>query len=174
MEKVVLVDIDDRQIGEMEKMEAHQKAVLHRAISVFVVNSKGQWLLQRRAFGKYHSNGLWSNTACSHPAPGETTGEAAKRRLQEEMGMEPPLNHLFQFIYQAQLDSNLTEHELDHVFVGISDKLPKPNPDEVSDFKYIDFVDLKNDVTLNPQNYTEWFKLIFDRVQREYTQKFSN
>ncbi|MBN2745793.1 MAG: isopentenyl-diphosphate Delta-isomerase [Bacteroidales bacterium] len=174
MEKVILVDVNDQPVGEMEKMEAHQKAILHRAISVFVVNSNGQWLLQRRAFGKYHSNGLWSNTACSHPAPGETTAQAAHRRLQQEMGMEVPLNHLFQFVYQAQLDSNLTEHELDHVFIGISDNLPNPNPDEVSDFKYMDFVDLKNDVTLNPQNYTVWFKLIFDRVQLEYNQKFSN
>lgn len=165
MEKVILVDENDIPIGEMEKMEAHVQGLLHRAISVFIINSNGEWLLHRRAMEKYHSKGLWTNTSCSHPCPGEATADAAIRRLKFEMNLDTPLKELFHFTYKAQLENGLTEHEIDHVFVGYSDILPVPNPDEVMDYTYISVEDLNNDMALHPTNYTEWFKLIYKRVQ---------
>lgn len=168
-EKVILVDEQDREIGTMEKMEAHRNPRLHRAISVFIVNSKGEWLLQQRALGKYHSNGLWSNTCCSHPRPGETSHEAAIRRLHEEMGMQADLKELFHFIYREELDNNLSEFELDHVFVGISESIPNINPNEVLSWKYISFPELKKNVEKNPENYTVWFKKIMDEVNQRLT-----
>lgn len=162
---VILVDSNDNQMGVSEKMEAHCKALLHRAVSVFVVNSKGEWLLQRRALCKYHSSGLWTNTCCTHPYPDETSIEAAKRRLMEEMGMSCELNELFSFTYKEVLDNDLTEYELDHVFIGITDEKPKINLEELMEWKYINFADLKNDIELNPAKYTVWFKKIFERVQ---------
>ena len=165
-ERVVLVDKNDNELGTMAKMEAHQKALLHRAISVFIINSKGEWLLQRRALHKYHSSGLWSNSACTHPRPGESYLEAAHRRLKEEMGMKCELKDLFNFIYKEKLDNELTEHELDHVFVGCSDEIPNFNPEEVCDYKYISFNDLKNDIHANPNDYTFWFKHVLDNVQK--------
>ena len=164
-EKVVLVDENDRELGTMYKMEAHQKAVLHRAISVFILNDKGEWLLQRRALNKYHSSGLWSNAACTHPRPGESYKQAAHRRLKEEMGMECELTDVFNFIYKGKLDNELTEHELDHVFVGYSENKPNFNPKEVCDYQYIKFDDLKKDVHENPDKYTYWFKHVFENVQ---------
>src|SRR5690606_3613335 len=131
---VILVDENDNETGTMQKMEAHQKALLHRAISVFICNSNGEWLLQKRALQKYHSNGLWTNTSCSHPFPGESNLDAANRRLFEEMGIKAGLTEIFTFIYKEQLDNELTEHELDHVFFGISDVEPEINPDEVDDW----------------------------------------
>jgi isopentenyl-diphosphate delta-isomerase len=163
---VVLVDESDKEIGIAEKMEAHRKSLLHRAISVFIVNSKGQWLLQRRSMSKYHSQGLWTNACCTHPFPGESNVDAAKRRLKEEMGLSSDLRKLFHFTYIEKLDNELTEHELDHVFVGVTDDLPKINTDEVMDYKYIDFKDLNEDIKRNPQNYTVWFRMIFERVQQ--------
>jgi isopentenyl-diphosphate Delta-isomerase len=168
---VILVDINDQETGTMEKMEAHRKALLHRAISVFITNSKGEWLLQRRALDKYHSKGLWTNTCCSHPFPGETVMEAALRRLQEEMGMECPLQHLFSFIYKKKLDTELTEHELDHVDHGITDKTPAINDKEVMEWKYISFTDLLTDIKLYPGKYTAWFRKIFERVQQQLIQE---
>lgn len=165
MEKVILVDSYDRPIGEMEKMEAHVKGILHRAISVFILNSKGEWLLHRRAMEKYHSKGLWTNTSCSHPFPEEPTADAALRRLRFEMNLETELKELFHFTYKAELENGLTEHEIDHVFVGYSDAIPVPNPDEVMDYKYISVNDLNNEIDKNPELYTEWFKLIYKRVQ---------
>ena len=167
--QVILVDDKDRECGFMEKNEAHRKAILHRAISVFVTNTKGEWLLQRRAMDKYHSQGLWTNTCCSHPLPGETNLDAARRRLMEEMGMESGLNHLFSFIYKEKLDNELTEHELDHVFHGISDELPVINVKEVTEWKYVSFHELKTDVITNPQKYTVWFKEIFKKVNQIIT-----
>lgn len=161
---VILVDSDDKQIGVSEKMEAHRKALLHRAVSVFIINSKGEWLLQRRALSKYHSNGLWTNTCCSHPYPNESSIDAANRRLVEEMGMKCQLKELFSFTYKEVLDNELAEYEFDHVFVGISDENPIINLDEVMEWKYINFIDLKNDIHQNPHNYTVWFKKIFERV----------
>jgi isopentenyl-diphosphate delta-isomerase len=162
--QVILVDSDDNQTGTMEKMEAHRKALLHRAISVFIFNSNGDWLLQRRALDKYHSGGLWTNTCCSHPFPGETVIDAANRRLNEEMGMKCGLKALFSFTYKEALDNELTEYEFDHVIFGISDKLPLINKKEVNDWRYHSYFHLHNDLQLNPENYTVWFRKIFERV----------
>ena len=161
---VILVDKNDNQIGVMEKMEAHRKALLHRAISVFICNSKGKWLLQRRSLNKYHSNGLWTNSCCSHPYPNESAIEAANRRLMEEMGLECELEELFSFTYIEALDNKLTEHEFDHVFFGITDELPSHNSDEVLEWKYIDYHKMVEDIHQNPDDYTVWFKKIFKRV----------
>lgn len=161
---VILVDKADNEIGQMEKLDAHKKALLHRAISVFICNSKGEWLLQRRALNKYHSNGLWSNTCCSHPFPGESSLEAANRRLKEEMGLETNLEEIFWFTYKETLDNELIEHELDHVFIGFTDIQPKINMTEVVEWKYINPDDLKTDIKNHPEKYTVWFKMIFDRV----------
>lgn len=168
--KVILVDKEDNIIGLMEKMEAHKKALLHRAVSVFIFNTKGQWLLQRRAMEKYHSAGLWTNTCCTHPFSAETYPEAANRRLKEEMGMEAELTDIFNFIYKEKLDDQLSEHELDHVFVGITDKTPIPEPNEVMQWQYIDSEDLFNDINNNPENYTVWFKKIVSRVHKNISQ----
>ena len=169
-EYVILVDKDDLPIGSEEKMEAHRRALLHRAISVFIVNSKGEWLIQRRATAKYHSGGLWTNTCCTHPQLGESTAQAAKRRLLFEMGMDCRIKHLFSFIYCQPLDNEMTENELDHVFVGICGDLPLINPDEVMAYRYIDTASLNADMDANPANYTVWFKIIAQRVQQEIAQ----
>ena len=164
---VILVDESDKEIGQIEKLEAHKKGLLHRAISVFICNSKGEWLLQRRALDKYHSNGLWTNTCCSHPFPGEKSIEAANRRLKEEMGLETNLKEIFWFTYKENVDNDLTEHELDHVFIGYTDEHPNINADEVLEWKYINMEDLKVDIGKNPEKYTVWFKMIFQRVNSE-------
>lgn len=161
---VILVDEADCECGIMEKMEAHRKALLHRAVSVFITNSKGEWLMQRRAIDKYHSKGLWTNTCCSHPLPGETNRDAARRRLMEEMGLESELRHLFHFVYREKLEDELTEHELDHVFCGISDDLPVLNDKEVMEWKYIPFPELQVDISHHPGKYTIWFRKIFEKV----------
>lgn len=161
---VVLVDELDNQVGTMEKMEAHRKALLHRAVSVFIMNSKGEWLMQQRALSKYHSSGLWSNTCCTHPNPGESYSEAAHRRLMEEMGMECELEELFDFIYKIKLDNELTEHELDHVFIGVTDVMPEINREEVEDWKYMKLEDIKIDVLKNPESYSYWFRKIYETV----------
>lgn len=161
---VILVDENDHPVGVMEKMEAHRLAALHRAVSVFITNSKGDWILQRRAFNKYHSNGLWANTCCSHPYPGESSLEAAHRRLKEEMGIECQLNEIFSFIYREPLDNDLSEHELDHIFVGVSDDFPEMNKDEVVEWKAISFSELHADMISNPDAYTVWFRKLYERV----------
>jgi isopentenyl-diphosphate Delta-isomerase len=161
---VVLVDHQDVELGVMEKMQAHEKALLHRAVSVFVFNSQGEWLLQRRAAHKYHSAGLWTNTCCTHPQPGEKSIDAARSRLDEEMGMEAPLAEVFDFIYCEALDNALTEHELDHVFVGVTDTLPTINVDEVMEYKYVSTDWLQRDIQNCPQQYTVWFRKIVDQV----------
>ena len=163
-EKVILVDNTDNAIGLMEKMEAHEKAVLHRAFSVFIFNSEGLLMLQQRALHKYHSPGLWTNTVCSHPRDGETTEEAAHRRIVEEMGFDCDFAEAFSFVYKAEVGQGLIEHEYDHVFIGKSDEKPEINHDEVASWKYIDVNDLLKDVSQNPQNYTEWFKIALDEV----------
>ncbi|RIJ45632.1 isopentenyl-diphosphate Delta-isomerase [Maribellus luteus] len=165
-EQVIVVDENDVVLGSMEKMEAHRNPVLHRAISVFIVNSEGEWLLQQRALGKYHSNGLWTNTCCSHPQPGESSLDAANRRLAEEMGLKAELTEKFHFIYREPLDNDLTEYELDHVFVGVSNQVPNINTNEVLSYKYIAYDDLKKDIETNPDNYTVWFLKIVDRVNQ--------
>lgn len=159
---VILVDENDQPIGTMEKIEAHEKAVLHRAFSVFIINQKGEIMLQQRASHKYHSPLLWTNTCCSHQRVGETNLEAGKRRLQEEMGFEVPLKELFHFIYKAPFDNGLTEHELDHVMIGYYNEEPNINPEEVESWKWMGIEDIRKDMTENPETYTVWFKIIFD------------
>jgi isopentenyl-diphosphate Delta-isomerase len=162
-EKVVLVDLEDHQIGTMGKMEAHEKALLHRAFSIFVLNSKQELLLQQRALSKYHSPGLWTNTCCSHQREGESNLEAGNRRLMEEMGMAVNLEELFTFIYKTSFDNGLSEHELDHVMLGYTDLDPKINTDEVASFKWMSLEALKKDLTENPERYTVWFAIVFNR-----------
>ena len=164
MEEVILVDEQDQQIGAMEKMEAHKQGKLHRAFSVFVFNSNGDLLLQKRNKDKYHSGGKWTNTCCSHPKPEETTEEGAHRRLHEEMGMACELDYVFNFLYRADLDNELIEHELDHVFFGTSDRQPILNPLEAEDFKYINLKKLQVDMAKNPAAYTEWLKICLPYV----------
>jgi isopentenyl-diphosphate delta-isomerase len=163
-EEVVLVDSQDNIIGYMEKIEAHKKALLHRAISVFIFNTKGEWLLQKRSNSKYHSPNLWTNTCCTHPLKGESYINASNRRLKFEMGLEAKLIDVHNFIYNEKLDNELTEHELDHVFVGITNTAPKINLDEVSEWKYINTKMLFDDISINPQNYTIWFKQIVETI----------
>ena len=162
-EKVILVNSNDEPIGLMPKMEAHEKALLHRAFSVFVVNNKNELMLQQRAHSKYHSPGLWTNTCCSHQRDGEENIEAGLRRLQEEMGFETPLEYLFNFIYKAPFDNGLTEHELDHVMLGRYEGEPKINPEEVASWKWMDIDEVHKDLNENPASYTVWFAIIFDR-----------
>jgi len=162
-EKVILVDKNNQQIGLMPKMEAHEKAVLHRAFSIFVMNEKGETMLQQRASHKYHSPLLWTNTCCSHQRDGETNIEAGKRRLVEEMGFTVDLKEVFSFIYKAPFDNGLTEHELDHVMVGYSNQVPEINPEEVADWKWMHPKTIKTDIIQNPDEYTAWFKIIFER-----------
>jgi isopentenyl-diphosphate delta-isomerase len=166
MIKVILVDKNDNQIGTEEKLKAHQEGKLHRAFSIFLFNSKGEMLLQKRAKTKYHSGGLWSNTCCSHPRPGKDLLSEVKKRLKEEMGIEngvKDLKELFSFIYKANL-GKLTEHEFDYVFVGEFNGTPEPNPEEVEDWKWIKPEELRKDVKGNPQKYTEWFRIVLDKV----------
>ncbi len=163
-EQVILVDKDDNQLGFMAKLEAHEKGLLHRAFSVFLFNDKNELLLQKRALSKYHSPGLWTNTCCSHPRDGESITEAANRRLSEEMGIAAQLEQKFSFIYVAELDQGLTEHELDHVLMGNYNGHPHINPEEVADWKYIDIEELQMDVAQNTVNYTEWFKICLQKV----------
>lgn len=160
-ELVVLVDEQDNQLGLMPKMEAHEKAVLHRAFSVFVFNDQGELMLQQRAADKYHSPLLWTNTCCSHQRDGESSLEAGKRRLQEEMGFVCDLEEVFSFVYKAPFDNGLTEHELDHVMVGTYNGTPNINPEEVASYKWMTLEDVKKDVEQNPDEYTAWFKIIF-------------
>jgi len=162
-ELVVLVNENNEQIGLMPKMEAHQKAVLHRAFSVFVLNNKNELMLQQRAADKYHSPLLWANTCCSHQRENETNVEAGNRRLQEEMGFNTSLKELFSFIYKAPFDNGLTEHELDHVMIGYYNQDPIINKDEVQDWKWMDIDLVRKDIQQNPDIYTAWFKIIFDK-----------
>ena len=163
-EKVILVNEQDEQIGLMPKMEAHEKALLHRAFSVFVFNDKNELLLQQRAMSKYHSPGLWTNTCCSHQREGETNIQAGKRRLQEEMGFVTELTETVSFIYKAPFDNGLTEHELDHIMIGYYSKEPNINKDEVENWKWMTLEDIKADMVLNPETYTVWFKIIFEKL----------
>lgn len=158
--EVILVDTHDNEIGKMGKLEVHQKGELHRAFSVFIFNNKNELLLQRRAFGKYHSEGLWTNTCCSHPAPGETILQAANRRLMEEMELECSLESSFSFIYKAELANNLIEYELDHVILGFSDETPHINPSEAIAFKWLNVETIVEDIKNHPEQYTVWFKII--------------
>ena len=166
MEQVVLVDEQDHPIGLMEKQAAHIGPHLHRAFSVFIFNSEGELLMQQRALSKYHSPGLWTNTCCSHPRDGETLAEATSRRLMEEMGMRCEMHEVYTFIYKAPVGQGLTEHEFDHVWIGRSDDTPQINREEVESWKYMSLSDLKKDIQLHPELYTEWFKITFEEMSR--------
>lgn len=170
-ENVILVDRQDNQIGLMPKLEAHEKALLHRAFSVFVFNDKGELMLQQRAAHKYHSPLLWTNTCCSHQRAGETNIQAGRRRLREEMGFECELEDTFWFIYKAPFDNGLTEHELDHVLIGYYDDDPEINPEEVNDFQWISLDDLTRDMEENSEKYTVWFKIIFNEYRQRLLKK---
>ena len=160
---VLIVNENDEQIGVMPKLEAHEKALLHRAFSVFIFNDKNELMLQQRAFQKYHSPGLWTNTCCSHQREGESNIEAGKRRLKEEMGFVTELQETISFIYKAPFDNGLTEHEFDHVMIGYYNSEPKININEVADWKWMSLENVRLDIKNHPENYTAWFKIIFDK-----------
>ncbi|TXD49412.1 isopentenyl-diphosphate Delta-isomerase [Polaribacter sp. IC073] len=168
-EFVILVDVNDQPIGLMEKIEAHEKALLHRAFSVFIFNEKGELMLQQRAASKYHSPLLWTNTCCSHQREGESNVEAGRRRLQEEMGFVTDIKEVFSFIYKAPFDNGLTEHEFDHVMVGSYNEAPQLNKEEAEAYKWVALEDVKKDIEENPAIYTEWFKIIFDKSYKKLT-----
>lgn len=164
---VILVDENDNPQGTMEKIEAHEKAKLHRAFSVFIYNSDNELMLQQRALTKYHTPGLWTNTCCSHQKLGESNIEAGKRRLQEEMGFSTELQETISFIYKAPFENGLTEHEYDYILVGEFNEEPKPNPEEVHAWKWMKLEDIEVDIKKNPKDYTEWFKIIFEKHKSE-------
>ncbi len=164
---VILVDKNDKKIGLMPKMEAHEKGVLHRAFSVFIFNDKNELMLQKRNINKYHSPGLWTNTCCSHQKDGESNINAGKRRLKEEMGFCVDLNELDSFKYYVKFDNGLIEHELDHILIGEYNGSFKVNPDEVDEWKWLALDKIKHDIITNPNNYTEWFKIIMDNYYNE-------
>jgi isopentenyl-diphosphate delta-isomerase len=166
-ERVVLVDENDAEVGTLEKQRAHLEGRLHRALSVFVLNSRGEMLLQRRASGKYHSGGLWTNTCCSHPRPGEAVDEAARRRLREEMGIDVDLTPLFEFTYRADVGEGLVEHEYDHVFAGHYDGEPVPSVDEVDGWRWVPVAEVARQVREDPDAFTPWFRVVFARPDWE-------
>lgn len=167
-ERVILVDENDREMGSEEKIKAHEDGgKLHRAFSVFIFNSKGEMLLQKRAVSKYHFGGLWTNTCCSHPHPGDPIEKTVHEKLKQEMGFDIELKEVFTFIYRAEFDNGLTEHELDHVFIGKFDGEPQPNPEEADDWKWVNVEELQRDVKENPDNYTPWFRIALERVLSE-------
>jgi isopentenyl-diphosphate delta-isomerase len=171
MDYVVLVDSQDNELGKMEKLEAHEKGLLHRAFSIFLFNSKGEMLIQQRALSKYHSPGLWTNACCSHPAPNESIIQAGNRRLKEELGLTTELVDAFNFEYRETFENNLTEHELDHVLVGYSEQNPILNKEEAKDYRWITWANLLEEIDLNPENFTIWFKIILtkhiEKLQKE-------
>ncbi len=173
MEEMVLVDENDNEVGTGEKMQVHGEGTLHRAFSIFVFNSEGKLLIHQRNKNKYHSGGLWTNTCCSHPRPGESLEDAVNRRLKEEMGFTTDLRKVFSFIYKVKFDNGLFEHELDNVFIGRFDGDPHPDPDEVDDWKWVDLKELTKDIEENPDRYTYWFKEAIGRVI-EYVEKNSD
>ena len=167
MSDVVLVDANDQELGTLEKLEDHKNGLLHRAFSIFIFNSQGELMLQQRATSKYHCGGLWTNTTCSHPAPGEKTLDAAHRRLKEEMGFDCELNEIFSFTYKKTFENGLTEHEFDHVFIGYYDNDPKINTKEADSWKWISIEKLQTDIKNHPESYTYWFIKSLPRVLAE-------
>ncbi len=170
MEEVVLVDRNDKEVGTGEKMQTHKEGTLHRAFSIFVFNSEGKMLIHQRNRKKYTCAGLWTNTCCSHPRPGEKIVDAVNRRLKEEMGFTTELKKIFDFVYKVRFDNGLYEHEFDHVFIGRFDGKPHPNPDEVDDWKWVDPKELMQHMDENPDKYTYWFRQAIGRVI-EYVEK---
>lgn len=165
MSKVILVNEADEAVGTMEKMQAHREGLLHRAFSIFIFNKAGDMLLQQRAAGKYHSPGLWTNACCSHPFPGESTSDAAERRLIEEMGFATPLKEIFTFTYRTAFDNGLTEHEVDHVFIGTYDGDIEPDIQEVGSYTFKSLPDIRDSMEAEPQSYTSWFKIAFPKLE---------
>jgi len=165
-QEVILVTEQDEALRAIEKMEAHQKGLLHRAFSVFIFNKKGEILLQQRAATKYHGALLWSNTCCSHPCPGESVESAASRRLQEELGFTTSLKKIFSFIYQAEVENGLTEHEYDHVFAGEYEGRIILNPEEVMAHKYLSIKEIKEAFDQDPANFTSWLRIVFPRIEK--------
>jgi isopentenyl-diphosphate delta-isomerase len=165
LQEVILVNGQDEQTGVMEKMEAHQKGLLHRAFSIFIFNSRGEMLLQQRASSKYHSPDLWTNACCSHPQPGESTEQAATRRLREELGFETKLSGIFSFTYRAVFENGLTEHEFDHVLIGTYNGQVFPNADEVKDYCFMKPEKIRESLSSHPHKYTEWFKIAFPKLE---------
>lgn len=168
MEQVILVNEQDEVLGVMEKMEAHEKALLHRAFSVFIFNDQHELLLQQRAFSKYHSGGLWTNTCCSHPRPEESTATAAARRLKEEMGFTTDLEKAFSFTYKAHFDNGLTEHEFDHVFTGVFNGDVHVNEEEVASYAYRSLEETASLLKQEPETFTAWFHIAFPKVYEWY------
>lgn len=168
-EQVILVNERDEKIGLMPKLEAHQKGILHRAFSVFIINDNNELMLQQRAMNKYHSPGLWTNTCCSHQRDGETSLEAGNRRLEEEMGFNTPLKETGSIIYKAPFDNGLTEHELDHILIGNFNGIPKINQAEVSSWKWMTLEQIQKDIRINPEDYTAWFKIIIDKFHQNFS-----
>jgi isopentenyl-diphosphate delta-isomerase len=162
-ELVVLVDQQDNPIGQLDKLEAHQRGLLHRAVSVFLRDGNGKMLLQRRASGKYHSGGLWANACCGHPRPNESIANAATRRLGDELGVRCDLNPLFTTLYRASVSNELIEHEFVHAFGGHFEGIPTPNPDEVQEWRWLSIDALQADVAAKPQEYAVWFRLYINR-----------
>lgn len=163
---IILVNEQDEPVGTMEKMEVHRKALLHRAFSVFIFNSKGEMLLQQRALKKYHSAGLWTNACCSHPQPGQDTLQAAETRLQQEMGFSANLKKIFEFTYRSDFDNGLTEYEFDHVFAGLHEGIPAPNKEEVADYCYKSMTAIKESLASHPEKYTSWFAIAFPLIEK--------
>lgn len=162
--EVILVNENDEEIGTIEKIEAHQKGLLHRAFSIFIFNNNNELLIHQRASNKYHGGDLWTNTCCSHPLPNEEIAEAANRRLKEEMGITCELNQVGHLLYKVEVENNLIEHEYDHILLGKSDENPNPNAEEVKDWKWITIKDLENQIALHPENFTYWFKMILPKL----------
>ena len=164
MPEVILVNEHDEAVGTMEKMAAHEQGILHRAFSIFIFDKEGKMLLQQRSLKKYHSPGLWSNTCCSHPAPGETTLHAAERRLYEEMGFKTRLEKKFDFVYRAEFSNGLTEHEFDHVYTGIYEGVISFDPEEVEAYTYKFLPEIRHLLKTQPESFTEWFKIAFPLI----------
>ncbi len=167
-EEIILVDENDKQIGTGEKMDVHRKGQLHRCFSIFIFNDKGQVMMQKRASGKYHCGSMWTNTCCSHQRVGEETLAAAHRRLEEEMGFDTEMKEIFTFIYRAEFDNGLTEHEFDHLLVGKYEGTVTPNPEEADGYEWIDAMDLKKDMEENPERYTVWSKIAYNKLLEKY------
>jgi isopentenyl-diphosphate delta-isomerase len=172
MQQVILVDENDNEIGVMEKMAAHETGSLHRAFSVFIFNSRGELLLQQRSGNKYHGALLWSNTCCSHPAPGEKTEKAAARRLKEELGFETPVNKIFDFVYRSPVENNLIEHEFDHVFAGEYEDVINPNPAEVASYRYASMIEIEHELNKTPGKFSSWLYIVFPRIKEWWAKHY--